>query len=84
MAQVTYSLFKQIGLNVELLSMDWGSLLTRRASTKPPADGGWNCFNTRLSGLGAANPASAELRGNGLQAWFGWPTDPKLEILRED
>ena len=84
MAEVTYSLFKQIGLNVELLSMDWGSLLTRRASTKPPAEGGWNCFNTRLSGLGAANPASAELRGNGLQAWFGWPTDPKLETLRED
>jgi peptide/nickel transport system substrate-binding protein len=83
MAQVTYSLFKEIGLNAELVAMDWGTLLTRRASTKPVAEGGWSCFNTRLTGLGAANPASAELRGNGLKAWFGWPTDPKLEQLRQ-
>jgi peptide/nickel transport system substrate-binding protein len=83
MAEVTASVFKQIGLNVDAVAMDWGTVLSRRASTKPPPAGGWNCFNTRLSGLGAANPASAELRGNGLQAWFGWPTDAKLEDLRE-
>jgi len=83
MADVTASVFKQIGLNVDLVAMDWGTLLSRRASTKPPDAGGWNCFNTRLTGLGAANPASAQLRGNGLNAWFGWPTDPTLESLRE-
>ena len=82
MAEVTYSLLKEIGLNVEPSAMDWGTLLSRRASTKPLEEGGWSCFNTRLTGLGAANPASAELRGNGLKAWFGWPTDPKLEELR--
>jgi peptide/nickel transport system substrate-binding protein len=83
MAEVTASLFKQLGLNVDMVAMDWGTLLSRRASTKAPAEGGWNAFNTRLTGLGGANPASAQLRGNGLKAWFGWPTDPKLDQLRE-
>ncbi|MEJ1975742.1 MAG: hypothetical protein WDN49_06240 [Acetobacteraceae bacterium] len=23
------------------------------------------------------------MRGNGRQAWFGWPTDPALETLRD-
>ena len=65
MAEVSASLFRQIGLNVETVAMDWGTLLSRRASKKPPAEGGWNCFNTRLTGLGAADPASPQLRGNG-------------------
>lgn len=83
MAQVTANVFKQLGLNVQVDTMDWGSVLSRRASPKPPSEGGWNCFNTRLTGLGASNPTSAQLRGNGRKAWFGWPTDPKLDELRE-
>jgi peptide/nickel transport system substrate-binding protein len=83
MAQVMSSMFKQIGLNVQEVAMDWGTLLSRRPNTKPPSEGGWNCFNTRLTGLGAANPASAELRGNGLKAWYGWPTDPALDSLAD-
>lgn len=83
MAEVTRSVLTSIGINVQVNSVDWGTVLTRRASTKPPGEGGWNMFNTRLTGLGAANPTSAQLRGNGLKAWFGWPTDPELERLRE-
>ena len=37
MAEVSASLFRQIGLNVETVAMDWGTLLSRRASKKPPA-----------------------------------------------
>lgn len=84
MAEVTYAVFKQLGLNVEMVAMDWGTLLSRRASRKPPSEGGWSAFNTRLTGLGAADPASAQLRGNGLKAWFGWPTEPKLDVLSDD
>jgi peptide/nickel transport system substrate-binding protein len=83
MAQVTASLFTKLGLNVEVMAMDWGSLLSRRASTKPPAEGGWNCLNTRLSGLDMSNPASIGLRGNGLKGWFGWPDAPQFVSLRE-
>ncbi len=83
MAQVCASMFRSIGLNVVEDAVDWGTLLTRRSVTKPPGEGGWSCFNTRLTGLGAANPSSGQLRGNGLKAWFGWPTDPELERLRD-
>ena len=83
MAEVTRHILTQAGLKVEISTVDWGTLLTRRANTKPPKDGGWNVFNTRLTGLGAANPTSIQLRGNGLKAWFGWPTDPEIERLRE-
>ncbi len=32
-----------------------------------------------------SNPGSSyPLRGNGRGAWFGWPTDPVLEALRQD
>lgn len=84
MAEVTFAVFKQLGLNVEMVAMDWGTLLSRRASRKPPSEGGWNAFNTRLTGLGAADPASAQLRGNGIKAWFGWPTEPKLDAFTDD
>jgi peptide/nickel transport system substrate-binding protein len=84
MAQVMSSMLKDIGLNVQEVAMDWGTLLSRRSNTRPPGEGGWNAFNTRLTGLGAANPASANLRGNGLKAWYGWPTDPLLDTLADD
>ena len=83
MAAVTDSIFKQLGLNVQLGAVDWGTLLTRRSVTKPASEGGWNAFNTRINGLGGANPTSVQLRGNGAKAWFGWPTVPEVERLRE-
>jgi peptide/nickel transport system substrate-binding protein len=83
MAEVTASVMRKVGLTVREQTMDWGTLLSRRAISKPPSDGGWNAFNTRLTGLGATIPSSPQLRGNGLKAWFGWPTDPEMERLRE-
>jgi peptide/nickel transport system substrate-binding protein len=83
MAEVTASVLQDIGVAVELVAMDWGTLLTRRSSRKPIAEGGWSAFNTRLSGLGAANPGNGQLRGNGLKGWYGWPTAPALETARE-
>jgi peptide/nickel transport system substrate-binding protein len=41
-------------------------------------------FCTSFSGLDIYSPAGyAALRGNGAGAWFGWPTDPELERLRD-
>jgi peptide/nickel transport system substrate-binding protein len=58
--------------------------LQRRALTKPPTEGGWKLFCTGFSKLDWFTPAShLALRGNGKNAWFGWPTLPKLEELRE-
>ncbi|HLJ63233.1 MAG TPA: ABC transporter substrate-binding protein, partial [Stellaceae bacterium] len=74
---------RQLGLNVDLQSMDWGTLITRRTSKEGIDKGGWNIFFTWLVGPDMANPAlNFALRASGEKAWFGWPSDPKLEALR--
>ncbi len=84
MAQVTDAFYKSIGLNSQYTSMDWGTLVSRRASHEPPDKGGWNSFCTTWGGLSVANPGSHfPLRGNGNGGWFGWPTDDKMEALRD-
>jgi peptide/nickel transport system substrate-binding protein len=45
-ALVTFDLFKKLGLNVELATSDWGTVVTRRASKKPVGEGGWSVFGT--------------------------------------
>ncbi|MBV9747520.1 MAG: ABC transporter substrate-binding protein [Acetobacteraceae bacterium] len=84
LAQVTQGLYQKLGLNVQYASMDWGTLVSRRANHAPSSQGGWNSFCTTWTGLTLANPGGAvPLRGNGQAAWFGWPTDPQMEALRD-
>jgi peptide/nickel transport system substrate-binding protein len=83
-SQVSRELFVKLGLNVDYQVMDWGTLVARRAKQDPPAQGGWNVFHTTWAGLQTSNPGSSfPLRGNGRQGWFGWPTDAKMEELRD-
>ena len=82
-ANVVAAEMREIGLNVDLQAMDWGTLITRRASREPVDKNGWSVFFTWLLGSDMLNPAlSLPLRANGEKAWFGWPTDDKLEALR--
>ena len=83
LGQVGQDMLTRAGMNVEYVSTDWGSVVQRRASREPPERGGWSVFFTFFAGLDFFTPAShLGLRGNGLNAWFGWPTMPKLEELR--
>jgi len=82
-AQVTRDVYERVGLNVEYVSADWGTVIGRRNSREPVEKGGWSTFVTYGGGLTFANPAAyTALRGNGPDAWFGWPTSPRLEELR--
>jgi peptide/nickel transport system substrate-binding protein len=82
-ANVIAEELREIGLNVDLQAMDWGTLITRRASREPVDKNGWSIFCTWLVGPDMINPAlSFPLRANGAKAWFGWPTDDKIEALR--
>jgi peptide/nickel transport system substrate-binding protein len=81
---VAADVLKRVGMNVDLQSMDWGTLVQRRASRQPLDKGGWNLFVTSLNGTNNLDPASQlGIRGNGDKAWFGWPTAPALEALRQ-
>jgi len=84
MGNVAADMLKRVGFNLDVQAMDWGTLVQRRAKKDSPAAGGWNVFCTAFSGLDQFNPAGhVALRGNGAKAWFGWPTAPKIESLRE-
>ncbi len=82
-AQVVAEELRQIGLNVDLQAMDWGTLINRRTVKDPVDKNGWSIFFTWLVGPDLLNPAlNFAVRGSGEKAWFGWPNDEKLEALR--
>jgi peptide/nickel transport system substrate-binding protein len=83
LGQVGADMLKRAGMNVDLQLQDWGTVVQRRASRSPPAQGGWNIFFTTLSGMSLFDPiGQLGLRGNGDAGWFGWPKAPRLEELR--
>jgi peptide/nickel transport system substrate-binding protein len=82
-AQVIAERLREVGLNIDLQAMDWGTLITRRTSKEPVEKNGWSIFFTWVIGPDMINPAlEIPLRANGEKAWFGWPSDAKLEGLR--
>jgi peptide/nickel transport system substrate-binding protein len=84
LALVAVDMLKKVGINVDFQQVDWGTVVQRRAVKKPPAEGGWHIFFTYLNGTNNLDPAGQlGIRGNGKDAWFGWPTLPKLEALRD-
>lgn len=80
---VIASALRDAGFNVDLQGMDWQTLVSRRASMKPPAEGGWNIFTSFVSGIEANTPLiNPILPSTGDSGWFGWPNDPELEAMR--
>jgi peptide/nickel transport system substrate-binding protein len=84
MTQVVASQLKAVGLNIDDAAMDWGTVTQRRASKEGLDKGGWSLFTTSFPAVDYLDPLSAPaLRGNGGKAWFGWPTDAKIETLHD-
>ena len=82
MAQVGADMLRKMGFNVDVQSLDWGTVVQRRALKTPPGQGGWNMYFTFLGGTGNIIPAAnIAIRANGAHAWFGWPDHPKQEAL---
>jgi peptide/nickel transport system substrate-binding protein len=82
---VAAQLLRQAGFRVDVQAADWQTVVARRASQKPPKEGGWNMFFTNLTAADVVNPiANVQLSGRGKNGgWFGWPDDPKMEALRD-
>ncbi len=77
---VTADLLKQLGMNVDFVATDWGTVGSRRAQKTPPGQGGWNMFHTWHAGADCLSPAGySAIRANGDKAWFGWPDSPASE-----
>jgi peptide/nickel transport system substrate-binding protein len=73
------------GMKVDMQSMDWQTLVGRRAKQDPPAQGGWNMFHTTWVNADMITPVQnlgVNARGKD-GGWFGWPKDDEIEKLRD-
>ncbi len=83
-AQITAQRLREIGINAQLATSDWGGVVTRRAVKSAPEQGGWNIFITWAGGAAVGNPiALSGHAANGEKGWFGWPSDETHEKLRD-
>ena len=83
-AQILAQELRAIGMNIQVVPMDWSGVVQRRAVKAPPAQGGWNIFITSADGLSVSNPIwLAGHAATGERGWFGWPLDEKHEQLRD-
>jgi peptide/nickel transport system substrate-binding protein len=82
MGDVGVAAMQGIGMNVDYLSVDWGTAVARRENRQPVDKGGWSGLFTTLSGLDLQTPVGNTFRVNGEKGWFGWASSPKVEELK--
>jgi peptide/nickel transport system substrate-binding protein len=76
---------RRAGVNVDDQAMDWGSVLQRRTSKAGLDKGGWSLFASVTPIPEHHDPLLASLlRGNGKDAWVGWPDNPEIEAAHSD
>ena len=82
---VAKAALERAGFKVDLVPMDWQSLVTRLSTKKgPPAEGGWNAFSTSWSQVDILDPLMTPyLASNCEKARPGWPCDETMEKLRD-
>jgi len=84
LAPVAKNLLEKGGFKVDMVSMDWQTLVARRAKKDPPAQGGWHAFLTSWVAADILNPVMAGFFNAGCdKAMFGWPCDKEIESLRD-
>jgi peptide/nickel transport system substrate-binding protein len=82
LGNVTYDLLRKIGINVEMVATDWGSVVQRRVSREPVEKGGWSIIHTWAPSTIRYTPVEhSQIRGLGPTAWFGWYKDDTIEAL---
>ncbi len=78
--QVVADALGRVGINLDDQVMDWGTVLQRRASKAPLDKGGWSLFVSVTPVPEYRDPLLGSLlRGNGKDAWIGWPDVPRIE-----
>ena len=84
LAPVAKSLMERAGFKVDMQSMDWQTLVTRRARKEAPNARGWSAFLTSWSCADVLNPVMTGFLNAGCDnAMFGWPCDGEIERLRD-
>jgi peptide/nickel transport system substrate-binding protein len=76
---------RRLGLNVDLQTSEWGTVIKRINTRDPAEQRNWNVFVTAFATYDMVNPATNRLlRAGGVKGSPpGWPSDEKLEALRQ-
>src|SRR5258707_6230361 len=82
---VAAQLLRKAGFKVDVQATDWQTVVSRRASQKPPKEGGWNLFFTNFTSFDLENPiGNLLINGKGKNGgWFAWPDHPEIDALRD-
>jgi peptide/nickel transport system substrate-binding protein len=77
---------RRAGMNVDLQEMEQGANIRRRLSQAPADKGGWSAFFGLLDrSVPNTHPyGNTMIRADGLAAFQGWPTSPRIEALRAE
>ena len=84
LAPVAKNLMEKAGFKVDMQSMDWQTVVARRAKKDSPNAGGWHAFLTSWVAADITNPIFTGFLNSACdKAMFGWPCDPEMEKLRD-
>jgi peptide/nickel transport system substrate-binding protein len=73
---------RSIGVNVEMVSMDFATMAQRRANKAAPSQGGWHIALTWWNGAGSMDPVgNVPMQASCDRAWPGWPCDAAHQAL---
>jgi peptide/nickel transport system substrate-binding protein len=73
---------RSIGVNVEMVSMDFATMAQRRANKAAPGQGGWHIGLTWWNGAGSMDPVgNVPMQASCDRAWPGWPCDADHQKL---
>lgn len=82
-APVTAQALRSIGMNAEIQSMDWATLLSRRSKKDGVEQGGWSIFQSNMSSLDLISPVgNPNLDGRAGSTYPGWTHDDAMDALR--
>src|SRR5882757_1082800 len=75
---------ERAGFKVDLVAMDWQTLVARRTKKEPPDKGGWHAFLTSWVAADILNPVMAGFFNASCdKAMFGWTCDETIEKFRD-
>ncbi len=77
---VTFDLLHRLGINVDFVATDWGTVVARRAQKVSSRPGRLAPLPHRAcTAWIRTDPSNKFLRANGEKAMFGWPSIPEVE-----
>ena len=84
-AQIAAQQLQRCGFVVDDQPMDWATVQSRRTNRGQLNEGGWSIFPTVSPVPEQRTPlVGMFMRGNGKDAFFGWPTDAETERLYDE